>query len=112
MKFKGILALILVVGLVFMSGSAKAVRQAATMIDNQPGNGAIVYFQANTSGLGTVFSIFNTASEDRTVHLIIKDQCSQYINDVCLELSPNGAVHYGIFADAGCRGCLLEMYKW
>ena len=101
MKFKGILALILVVGLVFMSGSAKAVRQAATMIDNQPGNGAIVYFQANTSGLGTVFSIFNTASEDRTVHLIIKDQCSQYINDVCLELSANGAVHYGIFADAG-----------
>jgi len=100
MKFKGILALILVVGLVFMSGSAKAVRQAAMMIDNEPGNGAIVYFQANASGLGTVFSIFNTAAEDKTVHLIIKDQCSQYINDVCLELSPNGAVHYGIFADA------------
>ena len=97
MKFKGILALILVVGLVFMIGSAKA----AMMIDNEPGNGAIVYFQANASGLGTVFSIFNTAAEDRTVHLIIKDQCSQYINDVCLELSPNGAVHYGIFADAG-----------
>ena len=97
MKFKGILALILVVGLVFMIGSAKA----AMMIDNEPGNGAIVYFQANASGLGTVFSIFNTASEDRTVHLIIKDQCSQYINDVCLELSPNGAIHYGIFADAG-----------
>jgi len=94
---KVLVVLSLVMGLVFMAGNVKA----ATMNDNQPGNGAIVYFQANTSGLGTVFSIFNTASSSTTVHLIIKDQCSQYINDVCLELSANGAVHYGIFADSG-----------
>ena len=95
MKSKG-LVLILVLGLVLVTSSAKA----ATMIDNQPGNGAIVYFQANASGIGTVFSIFNSNNWAETVHLIIKDQCSQYKMDVCLELSANGAVHYGIFADA------------
>lgn len=73
MKFKGFLALILVIGLVLIGSSAKA---ATSMADNAPGNASFAYFYAVPDCMSTVIMIHNTATADQCVHVIPFDRCS------------------------------------
>ena len=73
MKYKGLLALILVVGLVLMAGSAKA---ASSMSDNVPGNAAFAYFYATPGCISTVVQIHNISDQDQCIHIVPFDRCS------------------------------------
>ena len=96
MKSKGLLALILVVGLVLMAGSAKA---ADSMADNVPGNGAFAYFYVIPNCISTTVMIFNTSDADQWIHIIAKDECSNHVWDADLKLTHKGTAVVRIEGD-------------
>ncbi len=80
MKSRWFLVVFLVLGLVFVTASAKA-STTAYGNDIRVSNGAISYFQTNDS-LSTVICVFNTnADEARTIHLIVFNEKSQHVVD-------------------------------
>jgi len=97
MKSKGLLALILVVGLVLMAGSAKA---ANSMSDNVPGNGAFAYFYATPDCISTLVAIFNIDTTANWIHIIAKDQDSKHVWDADLCLTHKGTAVLMVYADA------------
>jgi len=79
---KVFLVLGLVMGLVFITASAKASTWTYAN-DTYVSNGAISYFQTNDS-LSTVICVFNTDSNkdrDITIHLIVFNEKSQHVVD-------------------------------
>ncbi len=87
---KILLVLSLVMGLVFMAGSAKA---ATSAIQSLPGGAAVGYFEANSSGLATLVNIQNV--NDATAvscHMTLYDKDSTDVIDFEVPLSPRDNV--------------------
>ncbi|MCD6256395.1 MAG: hypothetical protein J7J44_09020 [Deltaproteobacteria bacterium] len=85
---KVLVVLSLVMGLVFISASAKA---TVNMVTEQLGNGAICYFEASES-VSTVISILNTDDADQWVHVMVWNHKSQHLKDHPWFLSENGTL--------------------
>jgi len=85
---KILLVLSLVMGLVFMAGSAKA---ATSAIEGVPGGAGIITWQASAAGLATVVDITNISNgrfDSILVHAIVYDRDSKHIVDFNIPLSP------------------------
>jgi len=87
---KILLVLSLVMGLVFMAGSAKA---ATSAIQSLPGGAAVGYFEANSSGLATLVNIQNVDDDTAiSAHMTLYDKDSDDVIDFEVPLSPRDNV--------------------
>ena len=107
MKSKGLLALVLVVGLVLMAGNVRA----ATSLDNVPGFIVAGIWEGTDSGIGTIFMLKNTnATYYYKVHYVIYGECSKHVADSDIVLSPKDSTGLHIYFENGTMKVLTGKY--
>ena len=101
---KVLVVLSLVMGLVFITASAKA---TVNMVTEELGNGAICYFEASES-VSTVISMLNTDVSDQWVHVMVWNHKSQHLKDHPWKLSENGTLVLLAYYDSTSEKVIIK----